>query len=1086
MINNIAVFKQEIRYWLSSPLYYVLSIAFFAFAFLSFIGTGGYFDGVQTSTEQTIAFINTPYAIAQNSFLFTKAFLFFTAILMGYALYRDHSTGTFEVLYTYPIKKVDYLLAKFGSALVLMSLSAVLLLLGLLVGELLLGTGNPKVTSFNSLTYGLTFGVYLLPTLITIGTFIFVAVGCSRQLLTAFITALSFLLAQLLLTNVFFSQPNLLALLDPFAQYAFEATTSNWDFSTKNSEQLPISTLVLWNRLLWLAISAALLGWFYHRFDFQYEPIISFPSFTLNKLKKTEATKSDQVTTATKALVKNTYKKPLLDFSIRAKLKALFYLAIQDLKYLISSKAFVFLSVLSIATVFFIQLRVCNTGDFVLYPITRLLLAAPLSLYSIIIIISTFLYSGMLVNRDRAHKMQELVGACAVNNWQVLGAKLTGVAMMQMLQLFLFFVVCIGIQLLNGYHQFEFGQYAFHLLFLLFPSLLIWNLTSCFAHTLSANFLVGLTLLLGLWFGIQALPQLGLRSLLFQYNTPVELSYSDFNGYGHQLLGFGLNTLYWLCAGAILLFATRLLWIRANVLDWKERARHLSSRTNTASLLLLSIFLLSFLGLGYVMHQAEIEDQNLYPKISKSTLANYKKTWQQYDHLALPAITDILLHIDLYPEDNRMQIEGQYLLVNTQKESIDTLLIHTGFDEMTNLNIDQAELIQADSSMQTYMYRLHQTLQEGDSLLLKFNIQNKPNTYFSRNSNVLANGTFIKQDVLPRLSYRFQEQQAALSDMEAAHNHFYHRDADLVHLTTNISTNDEQLAFAPGVCREQFKQGGRNHFRYETPQPVKLNFSFHSGEYAHLSETHHGIKLNVYTEESQTQNAALMLEGLKAALDYNATFLGNYPYEDIRIIAFPHTEESYTATLTTNNIPTSEVLFNINIDQMADKVQLPFYVMAHELTHEWFGNQVMPAGVEGAKMLTESITEYISLCIYRDHFGEELLANFIDIQYQRYQNGLKKEKQEEMPLYKVKDHQQYIAYGKGSVALYRIAQQIGEAKMKAVLKEYLSTFKAPVEHYPTTIDFINILKKHTEDAQHPFIESLLMTTDPFILESKDK
>src|SRR6056297_3028423 len=126
-----------------------------------------------------------------------------------------------------------------------------------------------------------------------------------------------------------------------------------------------------------------------------------------------------------------------------------------------------------------------------------------------------------------------------------------------------------------------------------------------------------------------------------------------------------------------------------------------------------------------------------------------------------------------------------------------------------------------------------------------------------------------------------------------------------------------------------------------------------------------------------------MLEGLKASLDYNSKLFGCYPYNQIRIIEFPHTEESFSATLKSNNIPASEVLF---------------YVVAHELTHEWFGNQVMPADAEGANMLTESITEYITLSIYTEHFGEAAAKRFLNAQYRRYNRGRKKENGKEPPL----------------------------------------------------------------------------------------
>jgi len=212
-------------------------------------------------------------------------------------------------------------------------------------------------------------------------------------------------------------------------------------------------------------------------------------------------------------------------------------------------------------------------------------------------------------------------------------------------------------------------------------------------------------------------------------------------------------------------------------------------------------------------------------------------------------------------------------------------------------------------------------------------------------------------------------------------------------------------------------------------------------------------------------------------LDYNTKWFGQYPYREIRIIEFPHTEENYSATLMANNIPASEVLFNINAETMSEKFNLPFYVMAHELTHEWFGNQVIPADAEGAKMLTESITEYLTLCIYREHFGEKLADKFLETQHKRYHRGRKNEQGEEPPLNKVLAHQEYIAYGKGAIAFNGIANSIGRDKLNSILKNYLLKYKSQFNYYPTTNDFIQLLKKNTNKEDHHLIDHWLTQTN---------
>jgi len=65
------ILRYELRHWLRSPLAYFLVIIMVAFAFVSMLGTGGYFDGPMEPSEN-VSFLNSAYALSGNSFLFAK------------------------------------------------------------------------------------------------------------------------------------------------------------------------------------------------------------------------------------------------------------------------------------------------------------------------------------------------------------------------------------------------------------------------------------------------------------------------------------------------------------------------------------------------------------------------------------------------------------------------------------------------------------------------------------------------------------------------------------------------------------------------------------------------------------------------------------------------------------------------------------------------------------------------------------------------------------------------------------------------------------------------------------------------------
>ncbi len=255
---------------------------------------------------------------------------------------------------------------------------------------------------------------------------------------------------------------------------------------------------------------------------------------------------------------------------------------------------------------------------------------------------------------------------------------------------------------------------------------------------------------------------------------------------------------------------------------------------------------------------------------------------------------------------------------------------------------------------------------------------------------VSSNGSFLRTDILPRFGY-FPDKEALLpTDSLASKVSFYSSDAHLIDLETTISTNAEQTAIAPGYLQKHWTENGRNYFQYKTDQKIKLAAAFNSGIYNLKKETYKGIELEVYHHPNHYQNIDRMMDGLKAAIDYNSQHFSPYQHREARIIEFPLTEGSYATTMA-NSIPTSEWRFVLNNASASDKIDLSFYVPAHELTHQWWGNQVIPANARGAKMLTESITEYITLQLYKGYYGQERADQFLEVQKQRYLHGRRRE-----------------------------------------------------------------------------------------------
>lgn len=1060
-----AVFHFELASWLKSPLFYLLTGSFFLFSFVSTLGTGGFFDAPVPSSQQA-KLINTPYALCLMSFLMVKLLLFVTAIFGGFSLYRDYKNNTYALLYSYPISPSYYLKGKLGSVVVVLAASGIIAIAGIYVAELILGVNNPRVGANTTVGYLIALGLYLVPTVVTIGVFVFVSVGISRKIVSGFIVVICFVLLQIILENTLFGYKTWLALLDPFGQSAFHLATQHWDFEMQNSNAFPISLIVIFNRALWLLLALLLYYFFAKRFDFEFDSIWSF---------QTKPPKAAKMPMSRPVINPGL----LYDFSAKASIWLCLRLIVYDFKSIAKTWMFLLLSLFGGVALFFIHLRVSNTGTFTMLPLTRTFIGAPLSIYTVIIILSTFLFSGTLVNRARQYKMNLMTDATPVANWQLIYAKVGAIGLVQIVQLLLFLLVSLSIQLINGYYKFELGLFAFQLFILVLPVLFVWNLTSHFIHALFPNIFFSLFVLLCIWLGAQTLEEIGIQTYLLKYNQLPPLTYSGFNGYGHLLNGYMQLVAYWLLFGGLCALGTGVVWIRGSSFSIKERAKLAMSRFSPLLLFSIALLILLCCWTAGRLYRAEYIEQEAAGVPNNYPLETYKKEWSPYGRLPQPKITAIDLNLDIYPDKESFHAKGQYTLVNQSNKRIDTIFIRTSFDEITQLDWNGlARLLKEDARFKSYLYKLSAPLLPGDSLQLSFCINNTPNSLFSRNSNVLSDGTYLKQDILPRIGYSFVQHELPLKDRSANDYNYYHRDADYTTIHTTITTSKGQIAIAPGELIAQQSGGERNTYEYDSPQPVKLNFSFHSAAYEVRKDSFAGLSIQLYYKKGHHHNIEHMMEGLKASLRYNTELFAPYPYQEIRIVEFPHTENNYSATLTANNIPASEVLFNINAESMKGKFNLPFYVVAHELAHEWFGNQMIPADAEGAKMLTESIAEYLTLCVYREHFGDSLSGNFLAAQRNRYLRGKRKESEEEMPLNRVLAHQEYIAYGKGAIAFDIIAEAIGRDAMNSILQEFLLKYKSIPHYYPTTNDFIEFLKRNTGEESHGLIDRWLTRTDP--------
>ena len=140
-----------------------------------------------------------------------------------------------------------------------------------------------------------------------------------------------------------------------------------------------------------------------------------------------------------------------------------------------------------------------------------------------------------------------------------------------------------------------------------------------------------------------------------------------------------------------------------------------------------------------------------------------------------------------------------------------------------------------------------------------------------------------------------------------------------------------------------------------------------------------------------------------------------------------------------------------------------FYVSAHEVAHQWWAHQVIPANSQGATAIVESMAQYSALLTMEKTLGKDKIDKFLRLEMNRYLKGRSAEIGQEQPLKRV-ENQQYIHYNKGSVALYALKDYIGENRLNGALQKYIAKVANQSAPYTTTNEWIKYLREATPDS----------------------
>ncbi|OYU32953.1 MAG: aminopeptidase [Comamonadaceae bacterium PBBC2] len=1093
MFKHIAAF--EARYQLRSPLFIVSFILFFLLAFGAVTS-----DQIQIGGKGNVN-INAPTAILQTLSIMGIFAIFIVTAFVANVVIRDEETGFAPILRATRIGKFDYLVGRFAGALLVAVLVQCAVPLAMLVGSFMPWLDSEKVGPLVLWHYAYAILVFGVPTMFAMGAGFFALATATRSMMWTYVGVIGFLVL-FAVSRVLMRDPaydTVGALLDPFAVSALGQITKYWTAADRNTLLPPLEGVLLYNRLLWLGVGAVLFALAYAVFRFEVKAKPGAPSPTPNAQPTSDAAPAAKPLAA-----------PRADGTTRR--LQFWALTRFDMAFVFKSPAFFVLLGLGVFNAFGSLFSVVDVRGEIYLPVTRAVVDALAGSFTLIPIIIAVYYSGELVWRDRDRRMHEIVDATASPNWAFLVPKVIAISLVLLATFVVAAVFGMGFQLFHGFTQIDLHAMA---LWFVLPNLIsavLLAILSIFVQALVPQKAMGWGVMLVYTVASITLGMLGFEHKLYNFGETAPVPLSDMNAMGHFWIGRAWHQAYWLAFGGMLLVGTHLMWRRGTETRLKPRLALLTSRLQGTPGVLLGLCTLAWLGLGgWVFYNTNVLNHYTTEPETEQLAADYEKTLLPFENLPQPTIQHVTLKVDLYPQSIRADAQGTYLLKNLSGQALSRVDVQFDRDlKVQAVELEGATLQKEYPEFGHRTYALSTPMQPGEQRSLRFSTRLEQVGFVNGRplTRIVGNGTFLDnfaltpllgvtrnaalQDRAKRRKYGLPADMRPpkLEDTAANAHHYLRHDSDWVTADITLSTDADQTPLAPGYTVSDTTANGRRTLVTRTEAPIHNFFSLQSARYAVGQDRWTGkdgkpVALSVYYHPDHPRNVQRMLDAMKASLDVFSTAFSPYQFTQARVLEFP-AYASFAQSFA-NTVPYSEGVGFIQNFKDADKdekIDVVTYITAHEIAHQWWAHQIVGADKQGMTLLSESFAQYSALLVMEKLYGKEQIRKFLKAELDRYLRRRGAEAVEELPLNRV-ENQGYIHYQKGSLAMYWLKEVVGESVVNVTLKKLLAEFAFKSAPYPSSTDFLRLLRAEAGPQHEQLIVDLFEKITLYDLKASD-
>ena len=1022
------------------------------------------------------------------------AAIFFAAIFVVTGVLRDKTHNMLEIIHATPVSTFDMTSSRMIGIYVTVFICIIANTFGQFFGQF-----NPQI---DSETLGPINGLYYLQpmllftafnTLVVTAFFTLIA-GMTQNRMLVFVSAVGLFFYSIMSGLIIQVDPPqwVQAIVDPFANIAYSLDTEYWTPEQRNSQMLPIFGYVGLNRLVWGTLSLLTLAGVFGLFK---RGLVTGKT----KLNKSSALSEVSIKPYHNVTPQTGYSADIS--AVFARIKLEYLSTVKSVPFVImASLAAALFSVLLIITVFFSPQK--------LVPTSQTMSAIGFTSFLIPIVLIITFFSGEMMWRDRTSKFTELLDSTTVKNWPLLLGKWMALAAILATLCLVAIFIGMTVQMLAGGPPINLSIYLKTAFLNVYPNYLALAFLALFVQSFAPNRIVGMLLAAAaMIFFTLIVTRLPFYHPLMGFRGTSPGGISEISPYGNWIR-FRWFNFYFGALCALFAVVSTWLWRRGLQTGLIARFKDVKRQITPVSGGLAAVFLTAFIGSGvYIYGAYEKADWQNSKAREKSQVKAEKLLSPEYK-LLLPKIQSVKVDADLYPSKQEGTVSGSFILKNTHKTPITEVYINPASvhsEDVKRLEIEGAirltegknadgDDIQDFIDLDLAVFKFDPPMAPGAVVQMNFETffhapRLADGSVINKNGTFMNNANFGSAQALPiigvpdvqlrnpdkRRKYNLPklEKRANRDDLKARQNNFFSAYGDYIDLEATVCTDANQIPIAPGDFMEERISGNRRCRDYKSDNPINNFFSFLSGDYAVTEDSWTDpngkvIPIHVYHNENHTYSIQDIIKSVKFGLGHYTEKFGPYQYNYVRIMEVPFIgfAQAFAGT-----IPYSEQGFIMDGGDPDDTQTLDNAAQTtlHEMAHQWFGHQIVPAPTRGFNVLSEGLTSYATMDAYEALYGFDKARYALEKSTIEQMQALAFiDRSKEVPL-AVAGEQQYLVYNKADWVLWGLKGYIGREKMHEAMQNFINDYGTKGAPYPTTLQLLEYLR----DAAGPDYDQLI-------------